>query len=57
MSVGSIDNAEILGYARNRQLELWAEDGDESEMRTSCPQEMLDDVEHLDRAEYDVSSR
>ena len=48
-------NAEILGYARKRQLELWGEDGDESEDEDIVPQEMLDAVERLDREEYEVS--
>jgi hypothetical protein len=50
------DNAETLGYARQRQLELWGEDGDESADEDIVPQEMLDDVERLDREEYDVSA-
>lgn len=50
------ENVEALKYARARQLELWAEDGDESEDEDIVPQEMLDDVEHLDRAEYDVGA-
>ena len=51
-----LDNAEVLGYARKRQLELWAEDADEAEDDDIVPQEMLDDVEHLSREEYDVSA-
>ena len=47
-------NAEILGYARQRQLELWGEDDDESEDEDIVPQELLDAVERLDREEYDV---
>lgn len=50
------ENAETLGYARKRQLELWGEDGEESEDEDIVPQEMLDAVEHLDREEYDVSA-
>jgi hypothetical protein len=50
------ENAETLGYARKRQLELWGEDGEESEDEDIVPQEMLDAVERLDRAEYDVSA-
>lgn len=50
------DNGETLGYARGRQLELWGEDGDESEDEDIVPQEMLDAVEHLDREEYDVAA-
>jgi superfamily II DNA or RNA helicase len=51
-----IENAETLGYARQRQLELWGEDGEELEDEDIVPQEMLDAVEHLDREEYDVSA-
>ncbi|MEK6777313.1 MAG: helicase-related protein [bacterium] len=47
-------NAEILGYATHRQLEIWGEDGDESEDEDIVPQEMLDAVERLDRNEYKV---
>jgi superfamily II DNA or RNA helicase len=50
------ENAETLGYARQRQLELWGEDGEEPEDDDIVPQEMLDAVEHLDREEYDVSA-
>jgi hypothetical protein len=56
LELWKLDNAEILGYARKRQLELWAEDGDELEDDDIVPQEMLDGVERLDRAEYDVAS-
>jgi hypothetical protein len=56
LELWKVDNAEILGYARKRQLELWAEDGDETEDEDIVPQEMLEDVEHLDRSEYDVSA-
>ena len=48
-------NAEVLGYAVQRQLELWGEkeakDADDEDI---VPQEMLDAVERLDRVEYDV---
>lgn len=50
------ENAETLGYARQRELELWGDDGEESEDDDIVPQEMLDAVEHLDREEYDVSA-
>src|SRR5262249_17224606 len=56
LDIWKLDNAEILGYARKRQLELWAEDGEESEDEDIIPQEMLEGVEQLDRGEYDVSS-
>ena len=47
-------NAEILGYVAQRQLDFWSEDGDESEDEDIVPQEMLDAVERLDRNEFDV---
>ncbi len=47
-------NAEILGYATQLHLELFGQDGDESEDEDILPQEMLDAVEHLDRKEYEV---
>src|SRR5262249_67662 len=50
------DNADTLGYARTRQFELWGEVGDEAADEDIVPQEMLDEVEHLDREEYDVSA-
>ncbi len=47
-------NSEILGYATQRQLEFWSENGDESEEEDIVPQEMLDAVVRLDREEYVV---
>ena len=47
-------NAEILGYAAQRQLDLWSEDEDETEDEDIVPQEMLDAVERLDRKEFNV---
>ena len=46
--------AEVLGYAVERQFELWGEEGEEGDDEDVVPQEMLDAVERLDRAEYDV---
>lgn len=47
-------NASVLGYVSNRQLEFWnGEDGDLEE--DAIPAEMLEAVEHLNRDEYDVS--
>lgn len=46
-------HAEILGYALQRQFDLWGE-GIEDEDEDIVPQEMLEAVEHLDRAEYQV---
>ena len=47
-------NAEILGYTTQRQLDLWNEDDDEAEDEDIVPVEMLDAVEKLDRDEYEV---
>ena len=47
-------NAEILGYARMKQLELWGEEGEDATDDDVVPQELLDAVEHLDRKEYEV---
>ena len=47
-------NADVLGYAVQRQLQLWGEEGKEADDEDVVPQEMLDAVERLDRAEYDV---
>ncbi len=50
------ENTETLGYARKRQLELWGDEGEESDDEDIVPQEMLDSVERLDREEYDVAA-
>ena len=47
-------NTEILGYAVQRHLGFWGQDGDESEDEDIVPQELLDAVERLDREEYRV---
>ena len=47
-------NTEVLGYATQRQLELWGEEDEGDEDEDIVPQEMLDAVERLDREEYDV---
>jgi len=47
-------NAEILGYATHRQLELWGEESDEDQDEDIVPQEMLEAVCRLNRKEYDV---
>ena len=47
-------NADALGYAVQRQLELWGQEGEEADDEDVVPQEMLDAVKRLDRAEYDV---
>ena len=46
--------ADVLGYVSHRQLELWGEEGEEADDEDVVPQEMLDTVERLDRAEYHV---
>lgn len=48
------ENAEVLNDARKRQLELWADDADDSDDEDIVPAEMLEAVVHLDRAEFDV---
>ena len=47
-------NSELLSYAVQRHHGFWGEDGDESEDEDIVPQELLDAVERLDRAEYRV---
>ncbi|MYA37104.1 MAG: helicase [Candidatus Dadabacteria bacterium] len=47
-------NEDILGYTAQRQLDLWGDEGEEPEDEDVVPQEMLDAVERLDRADYDV---
>ena len=47
-------NAEVLGNAGQRQFELWGEDDLEADDEDVVPQELLDTVDRLDRAEYDV---
>lgn len=51
-----LDNAESLGYARKRQLELWSDGDEESAEEDFVPPELLQAVEHLDRSEYDVGA-
>ena len=46
--------ADVLGHVSHRQLELWGEEGEEADDEDVLPQEMLDTVERLDRAEYHV---
>jgi len=48
-------NGEILGYAVQRQLELWGDGSDDEEDEDIVPQELLDAVEHLDHEEFDVA--
>ena len=48
------ENAEILGYSAQRQLELWGTDDDEVEDDDIVPADMIDDVEKLSREEYRV---
>ncbi|MFQ5507172.1 MAG: C-terminal helicase domain-containing protein, partial [Planctomycetota bacterium] len=50
------ENAAALGYARQRQLELWGEDRGDTEDEDVVPPEMLDTVERLDREDYDLSA-
>ena len=47
-------NAEILSSAIQRKFDFWSEDEDEPDEEDYMPPELLDDVERLDRNEYDV---
>lgn len=47
-------NAEILGYARERQLELWGGEEEDSEDEDIVPEELLAEVEELRRDDYNV---
>ena len=47
-------NAEILGHAVKRQIDLWGQEGDQADDEDVVPQEMLDAVERLDRIAYAV---
>ena len=47
-------NAELIGYVHDRQLQLWGEEGEEDADEDLITEEMLEAVEYLDRAEYHV---
>ena len=47
-------NAELIGYVHERQLQLWGEEGEEDADEDLITEEMLEAVEYLDRAEYHV---
>ena len=47
-------NAEILGYMTQRQMDLWGKEDDEPEDDDIVPVELLDAVERLDREQYEV---
>jgi superfamily II DNA or RNA helicase len=47
-------NAEILGYARQKQLEFWGDEGEDATDEDIVPQELLDAVEPLNREHYKV---
>ena len=48
-------NAEILGFAMKRQLDLWGGDETDIEEEDIVPQELLDAVELLDPKDYNVA--
>jgi superfamily II DNA or RNA helicase len=48
-------NAEILTYASQRQLEFWGNDVEDLDDEDIVPQEMLSTTEKLDKNEYDVA--
>ena len=47
-------NAQILGYAAQRLLDLWGDSSEDPEDEDIVPQEMLDAVERLNREDFDV---
>jgi SNF2 family DNA or RNA helicase len=47
-------NAEILGYVVQHNLDLWGEEGDEPGDEDVVPQDMLDAVEKLNRDDFNV---
>ena len=49
-----LQNAEVVGYAAQRQLELWGGDEPEEDNEDIVPHELLNAVEQLDREEFDV---
>ncbi|PKM09540.1 MAG: helicase, partial [Gammaproteobacteria bacterium HGW-Gammaproteobacteria-7] len=49
-----LQKEDTILHAAKRQLEFWSEDGEDTEEDDLVPQEMLDAVERLDRANYDV---
>lgn len=48
-------NSRILGYATQKQFDLWGNPDEEADEEDVVPQELLDAVQRLTRAEYDVS--
>ncbi len=50
-----LKNAAALGHAVQHQRDLWGDDSDDAEDEDIVPQELLDAVERLDPAEYDLS--
>lgn len=48
-------NAEMIGYANQRQLEIWGGDSEESQDEDIISEELLESIEKLDRADFDVS--
>ncbi|MDZ4259867.1 MAG: helicase-related protein [Gemmatimonadales bacterium] len=49
-----LQKEDTILHAAKRQLEFWSEDGEDTQEDDLVPQEMLDAVERLDRANYDV---
>jgi hypothetical protein len=56
LEIWKTENAETLGYARQRQLDFWGKDGEELEDEDIVPSEMLEAVKPLDREKFDVSA-
>jgi superfamily II DNA or RNA helicase len=47
-------NAEILGYAMERQLALWGNGDEDAEDEDVVPEELLAEIDPLDREDYNV---
>lgn len=47
-------NADILGYAVQRQFDFWGDESAETEDEDIVPQELLDTIERLDPDEFDI---
>jgi superfamily II DNA or RNA helicase len=50
------DNADILGYARARQMDMWGEELEDFDDEDIVPPEMLEGLEPLDRDDYEVAA-
>ena len=51
-----IKNAELIGYAQAHQMELWPEEADEDEVEEFLNEDVLNAIERLDPALFDVAA-